>query len=333
MGMGASNTGEVKPSGFGLKRIWEDGANLSKLSKPEALLQLIKQAFESFVASPLISGITIATIALALFILAAFLLLLHHLNSAVSANRPQAALEIFLKDEVSNATRLALEKELRDLPELEDLRFRDKEAALAEFRQMLGSKSSLLDGLAQENPLPASFEVRLKPEAASEAKFEELSRRFGSNPAVEQIEFSSVLVRKLGQLLQLLRVGGLFGTVMLLLMVSFIISNTIKLALYARGDELEIMRLVGATRGFIRSPCMIEGVIQGLLGAGAGVLILYGVWGLLAGVLGGSELVQTLFPDLSFLPFSRVVLVLFSGLITGAAGSFLAVRPFLKEKY
>ena len=116
----------------------------------------------------------------------------------------------------------------------------------------------------------------------------------------------------------------------MLAVTALTIASTIELALFARRDEIEIMRLVGATHTFIRIPCMIDGMVQGLLSGIVSLLGLWGVYRFLEGARLKSEILSTLLPQLSFVSFFSVFLLIATGILVGVLGSYFAARKFAK---
>jgi cell division transport system permease protein len=132
-------------------------------------------------------------------------------------------------------------------------------------------------------------------------------------------------------MIQLIQLLGGIGMVFLFVIAGFIIANTIKLALYNHRIEVEIMQLVGARRGAIYLPYLLEGVLQGLLGAAFGLLGVFVVYLVTKSLLREAELLQLIFSSFTFIPTGSLIGTLLAGAIVGVVGSFLAVRRFLSE--
>jgi len=328
MSMTARSTTSEKSSAFGLTEIWARGEKLTRLGGGAMVKQLGLLAWRSAVSAPLTSILTLATMSVALFLLAAFCLVLQTLNRVAVETRSDVALTIYLKDGSPSDQRIALEQELRGRVEVASADFKSNEAALAEFGRSLGDDAALLEGLAEKNPLPASYEVKFRPEFGSVEIYREFAARYDSHPLVEHIHYSGGVVGRLGAIMQTLRIGGGGAILFMLVATGFLMANTIKLALYAHRSEIEIMRLVGATQSFVRAPFLIEGTVQGLLGAVVGLGLLGGVVGIANRFLERSESLSQVMSSLPGLGFSGVVLVLAAGVVVGLLGSFLAVRRF-----
>lgn len=331
MSVTAQSTTSAKDSAFGLTDIWARGEKLSRLGRGAMVKQLGLIAWRSAVSAPLTSLLTLATMSVALFLLAAFCLVLQTLNRVAVETRSDVALTIYLKDGAPSDERAALEQELARRAEVASTDYKSNEDALAEFGRSLGDDAALLEGLAEKNPLPASFEVKFKPEFGSIEVYRDFAARYEAHPLVEHIHYSGGVVGRLGAIMQTLRVGGGGAILFMLIATGFLMANTIKLALYAHRGEIEIMRLVGATQAFVRAPFLIEGTLQGLLGALVGLGLLGGVVGLINRFLGRSESFSEVIQELPGLGVSGFILVLTAGVVVGLLGSFLAVRRFSVE--
>jgi len=327
----SAQSGTIPQKSLGISKIWEEGKNPPMLSKTGMFWHLVHQAWRSFLVAPLISLVTLLTIALVMFLFSTFVLILQNLGDALRESQSALSFNIFLKDGTPSDAADKIVKELQSFPAVESVNFISKDKALLNFKQDLGSAAQILEGLQGQNPLPDSVEVKIKNAESPEPVFEALSKKFANAPAVEEVQYSSGLLWQLSAIMKLFKFWGSVAVVLLIVMTTFIISNTIKLALYSRGDELAIMRLVGATRAFIRAPCLIEGLIQGLLGAGLGILILYGIYAVFGQALAKSDVLEILFPRFHFISVSGISLVVTFGIFSGVLGSYLAVRPFLRD--
>lgn len=316
-------------SQFGLVRIWDEKGQLGYLSAPGRFAQEFSEACASFVTVPLTSFLALLTIAVTLFLLALFVFALENVGHWLAATQTEFTMSFYLKDAVTTAARDGLLAELKKLPQVEAAILRDKQAALSEFRRSLGDAAGLLSGLDADNPLPASIELRFKPGATTPEGFETLAQRYRASPMVEEVQYSKGLLGQLASLLALVRLGGMFAVVLMLVVTGFIIGSTIRLALYSRQEEVSIMRLVGADSAYVRTPALIEGFVHGVLGALFGLALLYVAFALLQDAVQGEQLLQLFLPQLTFLSLGGSALVLMAGVLVGLAGSYLAVRRFV----
>ena len=322
---------DATASAAGLKVIWASASGLPKLSRWGMFQHLVGRALSNVVRSPLTSLLTTVTIAIALFVLAAFILGVENLKNSVASTQQDLTTSLYLKDEVTEQSAQQLIQEITKLPEIESARLISKDQALQQFRSALGEQSFILEGLEKNNPLPLTIEVRFRAASAGEGIFDRFAARYQPNPAVEYVQYSQGLMRQVGAVVHTVRRGGAAAIFIMLLVTGFIISNTIKLALYSHREEIEIMRLVGATDWFVRAPYLIEGFVQGLLGSIVGLIVLYISYLGLCGMISQSQLLQLVVPNLAFLSFPWSVLVVLIGAAVGLGGSFLSVRRFSLE--
>jgi cell division transport system permease protein len=217
--------------------------------------------------------------------------------------------------------------EIRAYPEVAEVTHVTRQEALQRFRQRLGGDADLLEGLGAE-VLPASVEVRLKPEYRQATAL--VAERLSHNRAVGELHYGREWLERFEAFLLLLRTVGAALGGFLALAALVIVTNTIKLTLYARQDELEAMTMVGATASFIKLPYLIEGALQGLLGGVLALLTSLLAFQLLLRESLGSLLLLTGVETIYFLPPLWQLLVVAAGMLIGLLGSLLALRKFVR---
>jgi cell division transport system permease protein len=271
-----------------------------------------------------------ATMVLMLLLLAGFWLLQAGLVAGIAYVEEKVEIVADLRDAPGAEAVLvvqahALATDVAALPEVREVRFVSKEEALATFRERLRERGQVdLTGYLERNPLPASLEVALVDARDYEPVVALLAAR---TDVVEDVVDVHQLIERLTSVTSILRTGGVVVLVLIGFVVLFIIVNTIRLAVVARREEIEIMRLVGASDAFIRWPFIFEGAFVGLLGAGLALAAL----ALAAAPLG--ELMYGFFRvlpiELGSIARDVVVLVVGTGLAVGVVGSWLSVRSYL----
>jgi len=189
---------------------------------------------------------------------------------------------------------------------------------------MLGQDRFLLEGM-DRNPLPASLRITPKDEFRNMSGVKDILAAIGDDPLVQDIQYGQDWLESLDRLFTILNFAALVLGVTLSLAAIFIISNTIKITVMARKEELEIMRLVGATEGFIRLPFLVEGIIQGLAGAVISLCLLGGLHALLASHPERTLLKILDLDSLAFLPLSAIGAILLGGMVLGGMGSLASV--------
>jgi cell division transport system permease protein len=222
---------------------------------------------------------------------------------------------------------VALASDVAALPSVRSVTFVSKDEALSAFRDRLRQRGQVdLTGYLDRNPLPASLEVKLVDPRDYQDVVQLLQNR---THVVDDVVEVQTLVQQLTTVTGVLRTGGIVLLVLVGFVVLFIIVNTIRLAVVARREEIEVMRLVGASDAFIRWPFIFEGAFVGLLGAGAALAILAVASGPMTDFMYGFFRVLPL--ELGSLQRDVIVLVLGTGLGVGVLGSWLSVRSYLAK--
>jgi cell division transport system permease protein len=286
-----------------------------------AFLYFVSEASTSLWRSRLVNAVSVGTIAVSLFVLGAFLTVASGLSAMVTRWTEKVQVIVYLEDGTEDRVRASLENRLRDDPAVGTVDFVSREQALARFREMFRDLSALPEDLG-ENPFPASLEVTLKADRQSPAEVERMAKTFTGVPGVREIQYDLLWIERLATGVRLVRgVGAFLGGILVLAGV-FTISNVIRLTIYAREDELDIMRLVGATRAYVKGPFVAEGVIQGGLGGLVATALLWVALAWLSRGLATSDLLgRTAFS----LPSGVALLLVAGGMAVGLTGSLLSL--------
>ncbi len=220
-------------------------------------------------------------------------------------------------------------QQLKAFQEVDSVSYISQKEAFNRFRDRLGEEASLLDGIDSEI-LPASFELSIKPEFRNQEGIDRIIERLENTLEIDDLRYGQTWLERFNSFINMLRFVGLILGGFLLLAALFIVSNTIKLTLYARRDELEIMALVGATMRFIKVPFLLEGAIQGLLGGVISLVFLaLSFTFIIARSLESFWLTPTDF-NLLFLTAGQQLILVLSGVVLGTLGSMSSLRRFVK---
>jgi len=287
-------------------------------------LSSIGRAINNLRQSWLISSITIGIISICLFLIGGYLLITHNLQGVFQTWKNQVTITIYLRDGFPEPDVLAFQDRLSSLPEVHSVTYTSKDEALAEFGTMLGDDKFLIEGL-DRNPLPASLRITPGDRHRNLDGVNSILGAIGDDPLVLDIQYGQDWLDNLDRLLKLLDLGAMVLGLTLSLAAVFIISNTIKITVMARKDELEIMRLVGATESFIRLPFLVEGVIQGMAGAVLSLGLLGVVHAFLASRSDQPLLRILNIESIDFLPLSAIGAILLAGMLLGGLGSLASV--------
>ena len=285
----------------------------------------IQETLRSLRRNNWMSFASVGTVAVSLFVLGVFLLLVLNMNRLASSLESQVQISVYLADGLSESARKDIASDIEALQGIEEIRYVPKEEAKERLAKRLGDQKYLLDALGEKNPLPDSFEVVLKSPALVETAAAAITRMDG----VEQAKYGQDVIEHLFAITRLIRIFGLALMVLLAGATLFIISNTIRLTVFARRKEVAIMKYVGATDWFIRWPFLLEGMVLGFVGGVLAAIALQSFYAAMA-----AKIYETLafFPLLPQYPYMYYVsaAILLSGMGIGALGSTISLKRFLK---
>jgi cell division transport system permease protein len=287
-----------------------------------ALGYFFGEALTSLWRSRLVNAVSVGTIAVSLFVLGAFLTVAGSLGAVVDRWTEKIQVIMYLDDGIEARVLDSLDNRLGEDPAVDTVEYVSREEALVRFRALFRDMSSLPEDLG-ENPFPASLEVNLKAGHQSASEVERLAHEFAAAPGVQEVQYDLLWIERLATGVRLLRGIGLFLGGILVLAGIFTISNVIRLTVYAREDELDIMRLVGATRAYVKGPFVVEGMIQGGMGGLVAVLLLWASLRWLSRDLSSSELVGRAAFDV---PAVIALSLVAGGMLVGIVGSLVSLR-------
>ncbi|MGP2528514.1 permease-like cell division protein FtsX [Acidaminococcus sp. LBK-2] len=284
----------------------------------------IKETFTSLKRNSLMSIASISTVALSILVLGMFLTMVLNVNNLASHLENQVQVTIYMDDSASQEQLKQMEKVLRSTEGIVKVTPRTKEEALGEFKKRLGEQQKLLAALGEDNPFPASFEIQVDhPE-----RIPQLVAQVQQMPGVETAKFGQEVVERLFQLTRVLRLGGILLIVLLAIATLFIISNTIRITVFARRREVNIMKYVGATDWFIRWPFLLEGMLMGFVGAVIASVILFQGYNAIQAKIYGTLAFFPMLPSWPTMGYLSAGLICVGTLI-GALGSSISLRKFL----
>ena len=293
--------------------------------KPRTIKYYFKEALKSMKRNGLMTLASISTVALSLFMLGVFLCGVINLNNMASSLENQVQLSIYLKDGLTTEQIMSVGKQIKAIPNLKKLEFVNKEQAMKEFKERLGDQQQLVNALGGVNPLPNSYVLTFDNPSDVKA----IAKLATTFQGVESTHYGQDIVEELFRITQVIRIGGIVLIAFLAAATLFIISNTIRLTVFARRKEIAIMKYVGATNGFIRWPFLIEGMLLGLVGAIIAVLCVGEFYHFIT-----MEVSESLafFPLVPMFPFfyDVAIYILGGGIVVGAIGSTISLKQYMK---
>lgn len=285
----------------------------------------IQEVFLSLKRNNLMSAASIGTVAVSLFVLGVFLILVLNMNRLASSLESQVQISVYLADDLKKADRDDLAFDIKNMQGIESIKFVSRDEAKERLAQRLGDQKYLLDALGEQNPLPDAFELTVKQPDMVETAAKAIEKM----PGVEAAKYGQDVVENLFAITRLMRI---FGVALMLLLAGatlFIISNTIRLTVFARRKEIAIMKYVGATDWFIRWPFLLEGIVLGFVGGIIAALVLRSFYAAMAAKIYDTLAFFPLMPQYPFMNYVAIAII-FSGMAIGAIGSTISLKRFLK---
>ncbi len=278
---------------------------------------------------PLLCTASILTMAIALATVATFFLVVVNIEQLALRWTKEIQVIAYLEKAPSQQNIAVLAKKLKTIPEVESVNYVSQAEAMQRFKKHLGADATLLEGVSRDL-LPASFELGLHPEFRNQQGINAAIEQLENQLDIDDLRYGQKWLERFNKFASMIRVASIILGGFLLFAALFIVSNTIKLTLFARRDELEIMALVGATMRFIKIPFLLEGAIQGLLGGviSLAFLALSFVF-ILSRSLESFWLTPTGF-DLLFLTLNQQIILVLSGVFLGILGSLSSLRRFVR---
>lgn len=274
---------------------------------------------------------TIGVITISVLIFSTFSLIAYNLASFLKIWEDKIEVIAYLKRRTPASEIERVFDQTRQMEGVESVKYVSPPDAMAFMEAKLGRQKNLLEGI-QPTILPPSLEVQLKREYRNAMKIGEVVSQLKQIPQIEEIQYGQEWVEMFSSLVHILRLTQWVLGGLLLVAMLFIISNTLQLTIASRREEIEIMHWVGASPSFIQVPFYIEGMIQGLLGAGLALLFLFLLQRIILLYIPLSMKDWMMRIPIFFLPLKSLIGIGLGGMVLGFLGSFMAAVRFLKVK-
>lgn len=287
----------------------------------KAVTYAFEEAFSGLLRRRVLTVVSVATIGASLGVFGLFFAMARAGGSLVDSLASKVQVVVYLSPELRAADRAAMLAKIKAQPGIKGVEERTSEEALTRFKALFPDLAAIPEEIG-ETPFPPSIEVSLQPELANAPMVANLIESWRKTPGVDDVHYDAILVNRLSAFVGLVRGLALVLGLVLAVASGFTIANVIRLSVYSREDEIEIMRLVGASKGFIRGPFLVEGSLSGALGGllASGLLAL--VLRRVVEAMRGANLGATLAPTLG----SADVLALMGiGATVGLFGSFVSL--------
>ncbi len=295
----------------------------------EGKIYFVRRALRNMRQSPFLCVAATGTVAVALSLLALFAVIVFNIQQVTSRWSQEIQVIAYFDEAPQGETLRQWQEKIEAYDAVSDVLFVSSEEAFSRFRERLGQDADLLDGLPVE-VLPGSFEIRLHPKERSRAGVAKVVEALGQDVPAADLRYGQDWLVRFESLLVLMKMIGAILGGFLLFATLFIVANTIRLTLYTRRDELEVMSLVGATPLFIKLPFLFEGALQGLCGGGLALLstFLLHAFFLRRGL--ADLLLATGGEQVLFLPLNAQIALLLAGTLLGFFGSLFSLRQLVR---
>ena len=285
----------------------------------------IQEVFHSLRRNNWMTFDSIGTVAVSLFVLGVFLILVLNMNRLAGMLESQVQISVYLEDHLTDREKRQIGYDIESLQGIDSVTYVDRETAKERLKERLGDQKYLLDALSEDNPLPDAFEVTVTTPAVVESAAGAIAAMQG----VEEAKYGQDVVEHLFDITRLMRI---FGFVLMGLLggaTLFIISNTIRLTVFARRKEIAIMKYVGATDWFIRWPFLLEGIVLGCIGGFIAAVALRSFYAAMAAKIYSTLAFFPLMPQYPFMNYVTLAILL-AGIVIGAIGSVISLKRFLR---
>ena len=285
----------------------------------------LREAFKNMRLNLLMSVTAVTTTAVCVLILGIGMLINAHVEGIIGQVSQDVAITAYFPDDTSQEKIDRVRSSVEGYPEVKEVTYVSKEEALSRFKEMMSDQPDIVEGIGSE-VLPASLEIQLKDSNDSSAVADKLKTEgFGDG----DLRYPQQTIDRLNEVTGYI-VWGLRGVTALFFVASvLLIFNTIRLSIFARRQEIEVMKLVGASDGFVRTPFVVEGLVQGLIGAAIAALLVVWINAIFVGWAREALPFVPIYSETVNTPLVLLVLMAV-GVIVGILGSFFSVKRFLK---
>jgi cell division transport system permease protein len=290
-----------------------------------ALDYALREGWASLWRSRTSSAFAILAIALAMIVLGTLLLVSWNVERLLTQWASAAEFSVYLRDDASSEQRGVIETAIDRSGVIEGREFVSKADAIGRFRREFAELASLTESF-DENPFPASREIRIRPEAEADGRAQTLVEQVASLPGVADVRYDRAWLGRLASGLAAVRGAGFLLAIVMGMAAAVTVASVVRLGMNARRQEIDIMELVGAPISFIRGPFVAEGVLQGGLGAFMAMALLWMGLQLVSGWWGTDLAVLFDGGAIEFLPARLAVALIAGGMAVGGVGGYAAAR-------
>ncbi|RJR17823.1 MAG: ABC transporter permease [Nitrospiraceae bacterium] len=282
----------------------------------------LRSAFKSIWLEKWFNLIAIFAISIGLFILCAFVMLTVNMDSAIQRWSKSFGIIVYLSDGLSREEEEKAGDKFRQDPDISEVNYISKETALENVRTALGSNSLILD-VFKGNPLPSSFELKIKSDLLEPAYVREKAAKIEKMNGIKEVQYGEKWLSSLNTATKIMKIFAIFFGGGIFVAITFITYSIIKIFFHRRRDDIETLKLLGAPRMFIRLPLLIEGMFMGSVGGALSSIALFIIYSLVYAKI--AEYVPSIKLIITSMPIFLYVLVPVSGALMSLVGSYIAI--------
>lgn len=270
---------------------------------------------------------TFLTVSLSVLIFAFFSLIYTNMIGAGDRLNDDLSLIVYLEDEPGPEMQEQLRRKISNFDDVESIHFISQRTAYQRFADQLGEDSDILYDMPKDF-LPASIEIVPLKSLRGYNQIKLLSEYLASLPGTEKVQYGQEWVERFYHFMRLLTIVVILSGTLLILTATFMVAYTIRLTILGRQAELELLKLVGATNNYIRTPFLIEGILQGLMGSIIGILALYGLFQWISVHFTGPGILKLF--QFDFFSPAIVLIIILASISLCSIGSYTSIRKFLQ---
>jgi len=287
----------------------------------------LRRALQDMHSNRMLSLVTISTFALSILIVSSAMLFFVNMGDIMDGWRQGIRVMAYLQEGLNATDRSTLKVRMESLYGVQQADFVPKDQALARLRTQMGRQTSILNNL-DSNPLPDAFEIQMIAASQSWDKVEQLAMALEKLEGVSEVEYGQRWIKRIINIFNLFQLTGTVMGGLFFMAAVFIVGNTVRLVLYSRREEVEIMRLVGATERFILAPFYFQSLIQAALGGIIGLAALFMMYMLIQSRI--TTDMATVFFQPRFLSPLTLLGIVGCGMLVGWLGCHLSVKQYVK---
>ncbi len=298
----------------------------------ERIIYFISTTTKGIKSNLYLNVVTVITIAVAFLILNIFFIIYNNVNSVLGEWKGKIKIIAYLQDGLTEGDITSIENHIKGNIGIKNIKYYSKQEALNQFSEELKGQAGILSGVSAD-VLPAYLVITIKDSVLTNNTMDRLAASIKSIQGISDVQYGAQIAQKVSGILILVKMLGIGIGGFMLFAIFIIVSNTIRISIFSRKDEIEIMKLVGATNMFIEIPFMLEGMIQVLTGTGISIVLLYLVYRLFLYRLHSTLGSLFINMNVSFLSANAIITILICSALLGITGAIISTGKFIRNNY